>query len=66
MVETGPGYEGRWQVGDRLAVGPIAYCGTCDFCLDGQYELCENDRQIGQAWPGGGSFLGGGGPGLAS
>ena len=66
MVETGPGYEGRWQVGDLLAVGPIAYCGTCDFCLDGQYELCENDRQIGQAWPGGGSFLGGGGPGLAS
>jgi L-iditol 2-dehydrogenase len=53
VVETGTGYEGPWQVGDLLAVGPIAYCGTCDFCLDGQYELCEHDRQIGQAWPGG-------------
>jgi L-iditol 2-dehydrogenase len=53
VVETGPGYEGTWQVGDALAVGPIAYCGKCDFCLDGQYELCEDDRQIGQAWPGG-------------
>jgi L-iditol 2-dehydrogenase len=53
VVKMGPGYEGPWQVGDLLAVGPIAYCGTCDFCLDGQYELCENDRQIGQAWPGG-------------
>jgi L-iditol 2-dehydrogenase len=53
VAETGPNYEGAWQVGDVLAVGPIAYCGRCDFCLDGQHELCENDRQIGQAWPGG-------------
>jgi L-iditol 2-dehydrogenase len=53
VAETGPDYEGPWEVGDLLAVGPIAYCGRCDFCLDGQYELCEHDRQIGQAWPGG-------------
>jgi L-iditol 2-dehydrogenase len=31
----------------------MAYCGVCDFCLDGQYELCENYREIAQAWPGG-------------
>jgi L-iditol 2-dehydrogenase len=53
VVETGPGYEGTWQAGDRLAVGPLAYCGSCDFCLDGRYELCEDYREIAQAWPGG-------------
>ena len=53
VVETGPGYERPWQVGDLLAVGPLAYCGVCDFCLDGRYELCEGYREIAQAWPGG-------------
>ena len=53
LVEAGPGYAGPWQVGDLLAVGPLAYCGTCDFCLNGQYELCEGYREIAQAWPGG-------------
>jgi L-iditol 2-dehydrogenase len=53
VVETGPGYAGPWQKGDLLAVGPLAYCGVCDFCLNGQYELCENYREIAQAWPGG-------------
>ncbi len=53
VVELGSGYEGRWSRGDRLAVGPLAYCGTCDFCVDGQYELCENYREIGQMWLGG-------------
>lgn len=51
--ETGPGYAGPWQLGERLAVGPMAYCGVCDFCLDGRYELCEDYREIAQAWPGG-------------
>jgi L-iditol 2-dehydrogenase len=53
VVEVGPKYEGAWQVGDLLAVGPMAYCGVCDFCLDGRYELCEGAREIAQAWPGG-------------
>ena len=53
LVEAGPDYDGPWQVGDLLAVGPIAYCGQCDFCLAGQYELCEAYREIAQAWPGG-------------
>jgi L-iditol 2-dehydrogenase len=53
VAETGPGYAGLWQVGERLAVGPMAYCGVCDFCQDGRYELCENYREIAQAWPGG-------------
>ena len=53
VAELGPKYEGPWQVGDRLAVGPVVYCGFCDFCLDGKYELCENYRELAQAWPGG-------------
>lgn len=53
VVELGPQYRGHWQVGDRLAVGPVVYCGICDFCVNGQYEFCENYREIAQAWPGG-------------
>jgi L-iditol 2-dehydrogenase len=53
VVELGDRYDGQWQKGDMLAVGPVAYCGVCDFCINGQYELCENYREIAQAWPGG-------------
>ena len=53
VVEVGDRYQGGWQEGDLLAVGPLAYCGVCDFCVSGRYELCENYREIAQAWPGG-------------
>jgi L-iditol 2-dehydrogenase len=53
VVATGSRCQGAWQVGELLAVGPLAYCGRCDFCLDGRFELCEGYREIGQAWPGG-------------
>lgn len=53
VAETGPGYAGPWQCGDLLSMGPVVYCGHCDFCLEGQFELCENYREIAQAWPGG-------------
>jgi L-iditol 2-dehydrogenase len=53
VAETGPGYSGRWMTGDLLSMGPVVYCGHCDFCLEGRYELCENYREIAQAWPGG-------------
>ncbi len=53
IEELGPGYKGALNVGDTLAVGPLAYCGTCEFCQDGEYELCENQREIGQVWAGG-------------
>ena len=53
VVALGRNYRGPWQVGERLAVGPLAYCGVCDFCAGGQYELCDAYREIGQAWPGG-------------
>ena len=50
---VGPGYAGPWQAGDLISVGPLAYCGRCDFCREGRYELCESYREIAQAWPGG-------------
>jgi L-iditol 2-dehydrogenase len=53
LAQAGSGYAGPWREGDLLAIGPIAYCGACDFCLDGRYELCDHYREIGQAWPGG-------------
>ncbi len=51
--ESSPSYEGPWKKGDLLSMGPVVYCGHCDFCKDGRYELCENYREIAQAWPGG-------------
>jgi L-iditol 2-dehydrogenase len=53
VVEEGRDYQGKWGKGDLLAVGPPAFCGVCDFCLNGEYELCENYLEIAQAWPGG-------------
>jgi L-iditol 2-dehydrogenase len=53
VLETGPGYRGPWQPGELISVGPLAFCGFCDFCREGRYELCENYREMGQAWPGG-------------
>lgn len=53
VVEVGSKYQGPWVVGERLAVGPNAYCGVCDFCIDGRYELCENYVEIAQKWHGG-------------
>ncbi|NOZ73148.1 MAG: alcohol dehydrogenase catalytic domain-containing protein [Chloroflexi bacterium] len=53
VVELGTDYAGPWRVGERLAVGPVVYCGVCDFCQDGRYELCENYEEIAQRWPGG-------------
>lgn len=53
VAKTGSGYSGRWATGDMLSMGPVVYCGSCDFCLEGRYELCEQYREIAQAWPGG-------------
>ncbi len=53
VAETGPGYAGPWQSGELLSLGPVVYCGRCDFCQEGRYELCEGYREIAQAWPGG-------------
>jgi L-iditol 2-dehydrogenase len=53
VAETGADYRGPWQRGEMLSVGPVVYCGECDFCVRGRFELCEGYREIAQAWPGG-------------
>jgi len=53
VVEVGSSYRGQWQKGDVLAIGPINYCGACDYCISGRYDLCENHLEIAQEWPGG-------------
>ncbi|MHA1369877.1 MAG: zinc-dependent alcohol dehydrogenase [Promethearchaeota archaeon] len=34
---------GDYQVGDRVVVDPILWCGHCEFCRDGEYNLCAAD-----------------------
>jgi len=53
VAETGHAYGGRWAVGNRLSIAPLVFCGTCDRCVEGRFELCDGYREIGQAWPGG-------------
>jgi L-iditol 2-dehydrogenase len=53
VVEQDKEYSGPWKTGDLLAIGPLAYCGECEFCQEGRFDLCENQKEIGQAWQGG-------------
>ncbi|SMP49144.1 L-iditol 2-dehydrogenase [Sphaerochaeta associata] len=53
VFEIGEACITSFEVGDRLAIGPLAYCGECEFCRAGRFELCENQREIGQQWQGG-------------
>lgn len=53
VVAIGSQCASSWKVGERLAIGPLAYCGECEFCKAGRFELCENKKEIGQQWPGG-------------
>ncbi len=53
VIEVGQNYKGQYQKGDLLAVAPVVYCGQCEFCIGGQYEFCENIKELGQNWQGG-------------
>ncbi|MBC3192579.1 2,3-butanediol dehydrogenase [Pseudonocardia sp. C8] len=39
VVEVGQGVDGVVE-GDRVAVMPLYYCGTCPACTDGRYNVC--------------------------
>jgi len=49
----GGNYNGEWKIGEALAISPLVYCGECEFCRNGKYELCLNYKEFGQHWPGG-------------
>ncbi len=53
VVELGHGYEGPWRKNELLTVGPLVYCGACESCTMGRYELCDNYAEIAQKWSGG-------------
>lgn len=52
VVALGTGVSGV-QVGDRVAVAPYLCCGTCEYCLRGQENLCLRGDILGLMSQGG-------------
>lgn len=48
-----PGKTAGLQVGDRVAVYPIAVCGNCYFCRKGRHNLCEHEFGLAHGIEGG-------------
>jgi L-iditol 2-dehydrogenase len=46
VVETGTDCR-HLQPGDRVAVDPLVYCGTCEQCLQGRFNTCLNQKFLG-------------------
>lgn len=38
----------KFQVGQRVTVNPILYCGECFYCKRGLINLCNNRRSVGR------------------
>jgi (R,R)-butanediol dehydrogenase/meso-butanediol dehydrogenase/diacetyl reductase len=51
VVAVGEGAK-RIKVGDRVTVNCLIYCGSCPYCLDGEYNMCQKLATIGLAWDG--------------
>ncbi len=43
IVETGR--TGRLAVGDRVLALPLMACGSCEYCMDGEYIFCQVRRE---------------------
>ncbi len=41
VVEIGKSVT-KHQVGDRVTIEPVIACGTCEYCVRGDYHLCAN------------------------
>jgi alcohol dehydrogenase, propanol-preferring len=46
ICELGSGVSG-WKPGDRVAIYPHVYCGTCPACQSGREGLCSKSRIFG-------------------
>jgi L-iditol 2-dehydrogenase len=44
VAGVGPGVS-KFKTGDRVTFDSTVYCGECEFCLQGEINLC-NDRQV--------------------
>jgi (R,R)-butanediol dehydrogenase / meso-butanediol dehydrogenase / diacetyl reductase len=53
VLAVGEGVTGV-RVGERCAVLPHVFCGTCWFCVHGRHALCQSLRLTGVSWPWGG------------
>lgn len=46
VAEVGAGVE-NWAVGDRVTVPFVCGCGTCEWCLRGEAQVCPDQQQPG-------------------
>jgi alcohol dehydrogenase len=46
IAEVGAGVT-KWQVGDRVTVPFVSGCGRCQWCRDGQAQVCPDQTQPG-------------------
>lgn len=46
VAEVGAGVE-NWTVGDRVTVPFVCGCGTCQWCLRGEAQVCPDQQQPG-------------------
>ncbi|MCV7336589.1 MULTISPECIES: zinc-dependent alcohol dehydrogenase family protein [Mycolicibacterium] len=51
IAAVGAGVCG-WQVGDRVTVPFVLGCGRCEFCADGDAQVCPDQEQPGFTLPG--------------
>jgi threonine dehydrogenase-like Zn-dependent dehydrogenase len=51
ISEIGEGVQG-FSVGDPVAVYPMAVCGSCHYCLQKRYNLCEKALGLGHGLDG--------------
>jgi L-iditol 2-dehydrogenase len=46
IIDLGVSCQG-FKIGDRVAIDPTIYCGTCDQCLNGRYNTCLHQKFLG-------------------
>ncbi len=51
VIEVADGVT-RINVGDRVTINCLIYCGECVYCRKGQYNMCLRLATVGLAWDG--------------
>src|ERR1700685_1689903 len=46
IAEVGAGVKG-WKQGHRVTFDSTIFCGVCEFCRRGQFNLCNQRRVLG-------------------
>jgi NADPH2:quinone reductase len=53
VAEIGPEVKNSLEIGQKVVIDPSIYCGTCEFCIQGQNSLCQQYGIIGEHKRGG-------------